>query len=100
MSSRQLASRPRSICSKRKREEFCGGGRSTPTTRDSSRKGSSLVPRFPETPVTRTLRFTAMISEAQILSLTLEEPAFHSHQSEAAAAEQPERPDAAARRDE
>jgi hypothetical protein len=43
---------------------------STPTTRNSFRKGSSLVPKFPETPVTRTLRFVAMASEARFLNQT------------------------------
>src|SRR5208283_3760841 len=57
MSCQQDASRPKSICSNRAiGRELSGGRMSTPTTRKSASNGSSLVPRFPPIPVTRTVR--------------------------------------------
>src|SRR5271165_2774713 len=56
-SCQQDASRPKSICSNRAiGRELSGGRMSTPTTRKSASNGSSLVPRFPPIPVTRTVR--------------------------------------------
>ncbi len=43
-----------------------GGRMSTPTTRKSESNGSSLVPRFPETPVTRTVRLEGMVTWATL----------------------------------
>src|SRR5579864_6032916 len=63
---RHEASRPRSICSKRASEELDGGRISTPTTSKSESKGSSLVPRLPETPVTRTVRLEGIVTWAPL----------------------------------
>ena len=38
---------------------------STPTTWKSANRGSSLVPRFPETPVTRTVLLAGMFTSAR-----------------------------------
>src|SRR5271166_6284532 len=70
MSGQQEASRPRSICAKRARGTGLSGCRtSTPTTRKPESNGSSLVPRFPAIPVTRTVRSVAMTTEAELAGL-------------------------------
>src|SRR5271156_6200600 len=86
MSWRQQASRPRSICSNWIGEELSGGRISTPTTRKSESKGSSLVPRLPETPVIRTVRLGAITTWATVVMRPEELVAALPHQYRAAEA--------------